>query len=186
MPFSNSWGWSATAQLLINVRSTIVKFGIDVRRAPIALARLQAEQGLWRKYLVGAIGMLLGSVALYSGIWTGLHLLRLERTGLHTSGTVVRIDTVSSPGPESSDAHVPVVRFATADGTTVEFQGSSDIFHHVEVGEGVRVLYLQNNPRSAAIDWGIGKWFAPLFAMSVGFVFVAAALTGKMAKDAES
>jgi hypothetical protein len=81
------------------------------------------------------------------------NILYLQRAGLRTQGTVIRID---APRDGDGDIQHPlIVRFNTTRDASVEFEETSDSPGR-QVGAIVPVLYLPAHPQTARIDIGIG------------------------------
>jgi len=70
--------------------------------------------------------------------------------------------------------YYPVVRFATAEGKTLEFESSTRTYPPAyRTGETVTVVYDPDEPQSATIRGFISLWLGPLIAGFVGCVFLA-------------
>jgi hypothetical protein len=70
--------------------------------------------------------------------------------------------------------YAPVVRFATAEGRTIEFHSGTRTYPPAyRKGETVTVVYDPDEPQSAAIRGFISLWLGPLIAGFIGFVFLA-------------
>jgi len=91
------------------------------------------------------------------------------------SGTVIGFETSeSSTDGLREDLHFAIVRYTTADGNEIRFQGPSvDGLAKLDRGETVRVLYDPRDPQAARVDSFMGLWFG---ATMFGVVGVGAAL----------
>jgi len=87
-------------------------------------------------------------------------------------GTV--IDLLASRSSDNSTTWRPVVRFAAADGRTVQFEaGFSSNPPMYSRGENLEVLYSATNPQKASIKGFASLWGGPLIVGGIGAVFFA-------------
>lgn len=113
--------------------------------------------------LMLAAGMLLLVLA-YN---TGQRVMTLHESGLRTDGQITGFDSRTSDG---NTVYHAIVRFSDADGRAVHFTDSAGSSHpRRKTGDGVRVLYLKDDPSgSAMIDhggWRNWIWTALMAAM---------------------
>jgi len=150
----------------------------DVLASPEAAQRRERDEKQSR--LVRPLLLVTGVAAVAFAVHLGQGLVRLERAGLRTAGTVIALQADSaSDGP----SYRPVVRFIARDGVSVEFKdrvGSNPAPY--QVGEKVTVLYANANPaNSATIDRGSWNWLPPvgLGVFGLFFVFVSLRLSSE-------
>ena len=119
------------------------------------------------KYAFAAIGLALLAGGL---LWWQSTRSFLAQASM-AEGTVVALRLSRS---SDSSAYYPVVRYATADGRTIEFVSSagSNPPSYSE-GEKVQVLFQPANPRHAKINGFFSLWGGPLIFGGLGAVFLA-------------
>jgi hypothetical protein len=91
-----------------------------------------------------------------------LRTRRLLKSGAMTRGTVVGAeeDTSRDHDGGSTTTYNPVVEFTTADGRTVQFTSAVGFSSEPDVGGGVDVRYLPDDPEQAEIDRAT-MWILP-------------------------
>jgi hypothetical protein len=117
------------------------------------------------QHLGSVAGLLFGGVLFAGSAATVGQMLSLEFTGLHASGTVVRMN--ESQGSDGTEYH-PVVRFNSVSGAAIEFEDVWGTGPHYAVGKRVPVLYLREAPPTAMID---GDIIRPLLVMLPLLIF---------------
>jgi hypothetical protein len=104
------------------------------------------------------------------GTYTGLWQLHFYRTGLNTSGKIVRENCHWSAGRAFTYTCWPVVQL-NAQNSTFTFQDQLGSFNHHDIGSDVLVLYDPLDPINATIDRGRGNWRAPGLLL-IGSIFL--------------
>ena len=110
----------------------------------------------------GPILALFAVVLVGVGAYQSVRLFRFETSGTRATGEVVRLVEQSNSGSDGGSVYYPVVRFRTAENTTIEFKddiGSNPPSRRP--GERTDVLYLPSNPAQAIIDRGIFNVLLP-------------------------
>jgi hypothetical protein len=164
-----SWSWPIQQMLAFAAVIAALTVALTLMRRPSRLdpAPIQPRPDGRTRGLLTGIGMVIcGIVFVGAGAIVGRDVPPLGRLGLHTSGTVIRMN--ESRGSNGT-SYFAVVRFNTASGATVEFKdniGNSPAFY--SVGEQVHVSYLQSDPATAIIDRGIRYSIFPLLLAVIG------------------
>jgi hypothetical protein len=119
------------------------------------------------KYVLLPVGVLMLAGAIYLAVDTRAWLAR----AVEAPGTVIEMVRVRD-SDSGSYMFAPLVRFATAEGKTIEFQSTLQTnppaYH---AGESVTVLYDPAKPNSAAISGWFSIWAVPLILGIVGAGF---------------
>jgi len=121
---------------------------------------------------------LIGCVMLYFGTYFYNKNNALRSTGVVTTGSVLRfaIHRTSSTDEDKNTLVVPVVRFRTADGKEITFEGSMDnrgkLTQQYDAGQSVEVVYDPKHPANAKINTFAEFWFAPLLLWIIGAAFI--------------
>ena len=102
-------------------------------------------------------------------------IIATRRGGVRTQGTVIDNRRTVTNGASSS---APVIRFATQDGRTVEFESNISTPVVYEVGKQVPVVYQPSNPEQAILDTALGTWVIPTLSLAVGVVLLLVGLIG--------
>ena len=115
------------------------------------------------------MAVLMGGIALCVAISSAMNSRAFVAGATHADGTV--IDLVRH-ARSNSNAVAPVVRFATADGETIEFcsDTASDPPSYTR-GERVGVLYRPLSPREARVDDFESLWASSVFFGAIGSIF---------------
>jgi uncharacterized protein DUF3592 len=152
-----------------------------VSASDVAQARLKQAQSY--KFIVpilAAIAVLLLGI----GVFQSMKISRLEAQGVRAQGQVVRLNSESRSG-SSGYTYYPVVRFRTAQNSTIEFKdsvGTNPPSHRT--GDKVTVLYLPGDPqRQAIIDRGfVLNWAIPavIFLFAAGLAMLCITLRRQM------
>jgi Protein of unknown function (DUF3592) len=120
--------------------------------------------------------LLLAGVGLLAfGVHESRALLRLEASGIRTSGSVTGLS--SSRSSDGGTTYQPLVSYQDRDGRTVVFRdstGTNPPLYHV--GERVGVLYLPGEPSRAIIDRGVWNWLPAAILYGLGAALLAAGL----------
>jgi hypothetical protein len=121
---------------------------------------------------------LLGGVLSFAyGAYLTAYLLTASGRAADTTGTIVRVIEVSEGlGSQRRTGLIPVVRFQTEAGETIEFEGYYSKVATAGAGTPVPVRYDPQSPRWAVVyesAWSV--WFWPAFGYSLGLVFAAVA-----------
>lgn len=125
----------------------------------------------------GMIFAVYGVAALAFGLNEVSRTRELLKSGAWTKGTVVDVEEDTSRDDDGtlSTTHYPVVRFTTADDSTVEFTSTVGYGSRPDIGETVDVRYLPDDPEQAEIDRGITTLMLPAASASfVGLVLLVA------------
>jgi hypothetical protein len=140
-----------------------------------ALCKLDSSRRKWLPLVA-----LLGLGILVFGIWRGRDLVVLQSVGSRSDGTVVRIESKSNPGSETSQTtYYSVVRFESASGREVTFRDGIGSNHPIDKrGEIVGVIYDPEDLERAIIDRGIWNWAIPGGCGLFGVLILAASLRG--------
>jgi hypothetical protein len=120
------------------------------------------------KYVLLPVGVLMLAGAIYLAFDTRAWLAR----AVEAPGTVIEMVRVRN-SDSGGYMFAPLVRFATAEGKTIEFQSTvhtnPPAYH---AGERVTVLYDPAKPNSAAISGWFSIWAVPFILGIVGAGFV--------------
>lgn len=120
--------------------------------------------------------LLASLVLLAVAAFMGRSTASLQLSGLRASGTVTALRL------NSSHTYDPRVRFKTASGDIIEFEGEGSNRPDHRVGEAVEVMYAADRPTHAMIDRGVWNWFMPavfaLCALPIALVSARALLRG--------
>ncbi len=119
--------------------------------------------------------LLAGVGMLAFGVHESRALLRLEASGMRTSGRVTALS--SSRSSNGGLTYYPLVSYANRAGRTVVFRGSigsnPPLYHP---GEAVTVLYPPGEPGRAVIDRGVWNWLPSAILYLMGAAFIAGGL----------
>jgi hypothetical protein len=130
----------------------------ELLSGPVRAERQRLRRTLGR--IVTPILMLAGLGVIALGAHLGRNTYLLQSTGERTQGTVLFLELKTNL---HGSTYYPVVQFATAEGTMVQFRdvmGSNPPAYRE--GEPVNVLYFRNLPeQTATIDRGMLDWLAP-------------------------
>jgi hypothetical protein len=130
----------------------------ELLAGPVRAERQRLRRTLGR--IVTPLLMLAGLGVIALGAYLGRNTYLLQSTGERTQGTVLFLELKTNL---HGSTYYPVVEFATAAGTTVQFRdvmGSNPPAYRE--GEPVNVLYFRNLPEgTATIDRGMLDWLAP-------------------------
>lgn len=158
--------WAAPARALPPVqRLEELSAPPGSRRERQSRARAQLAR-LTPLLLLGGVGM----IAL--GAYASRTLLKLEESGLRTTG---RVTSVSASTSSSGTTYHPIVAYCDIAGRTIVFRdaaGTNPPTHHV--GDRVTVLYQPGDPPRAIIDRGVWNWLPEVVLYLLGSAFVAA------------
>jgi hypothetical protein len=150
----------------------------EILSGPVRAERQRIQRAVGR--IVTPILFLAGIGVVALGVYLARTTFLLQSTGERVQGTVLFLELKT--GVHGSK-YYPVVQFATADGTTVQFRdvmGSNPPAYRA--GERVTVLYFRNLPeRTATIDRGLLNWLAPGALCVVGTCLAAIALWVRLA-----
>jgi Protein of unknown function (DUF3592) len=153
--------------------SAAARDAAPLQRAEDILATSAAAQRAVRtQRRSGPISILSGLAMLAIAVFAGRSIAQLEIAGVRAPGKVLGL-VLRSSGRNGSAYH-PVVRFATASGTSVQFEDGTGAWPaQYRVGDDVQVLYLANAPSSnAVIDQGVGNWTLPVIFAIAGAALI--------------
>lgn len=120
---------------------------------------------------------LLGVIALGAGGYFGLKSKTLMDTGLHATGSVVRIEQYLKERTQKHPArtmYASIVEFKDSTGKTISFKtaGQSSSPPHA-VGETLDVIYMIDDPTgSATVNSLFYMWFMPGIFLLAGIVLI--------------
>ena len=111
--------------------------------------------------LLGLMFIAFGMVPAYIAITSGLHSLKMVRSGVQAEGAIVDYVPVQNGtgkrGTEGRTRYQPLVRFQTRAGDDIEFVEFND---HLSKGN-YQVLYIEENPNDAVVDHFLTLWKWP-------------------------
>jgi hypothetical protein len=122
---------------------------------------------VWLFPLIG-VGLLIGSA------FAWMQAKRFVETAHRVIGEVVNYSEHDSTDDDGKTTHMytPVIRFATADGTSVEKANDiSSSRREYQLGQRVKVLYNPENPEEFKLDTVAQLYFTPGILAFLGIVF---------------
>jgi Protein of unknown function (DUF3592) len=126
--------------------------------------------GDWFPLAIAGIGVF----SALRGIWSMLAARRFESRGARVSATVtdMRERYVHGSGNSGSTrVWVPVVRFATGDGRTVEAETSGyKHFRRQEAGDSIEVVYDPADPTDVRLPAGVSSSMSSVASIAAGLV----------------
>jgi hypothetical protein len=112
--------------------------------------------------LFGLMFIAFGTIPAYIAVTSGLHSLKMVRSGVQAGGAIVDYVPVRygtrERGIEGRTRYQPLVRFQTSAGNKVEFIEFND-----DLPKGnYPILYLEDDPETAVVDHFMTLWKWPL------------------------
>ncbi len=111
--------------------------------------------------LFGFMFIAFGMIPVYIAITSGLHSLKMVRSGVQTEGAIVDYVPVQygtgKRGTEGRIMYRPLVRFQTRAGEDVEFVEFND---KLPTGN-YQILYIKEHPKDAVVDHFLTLWKWP-------------------------
>jgi Protein of unknown function (DUF3592) len=116
--------------------------------------------------------MPIGALLLLGAAWTVSSTKTWIDHAIEVPGSVIEMLRVRD-NDNTGYLFVPVVRFKTVEGNTVEFESSFRSNPPAyRTGQAVSVLYDPSEPRSAAIRGLLSLWFMPMILGFIGSIFL--------------
>jgi hypothetical protein len=116
---------------------------------------------VWNGCLIVFTNLFFAGFCLW-GVYAGYISWKLEKEGVTTTGTVVRLEE-SSSAESGCCVYSPVIEFIASNDQTYSFEGdtASDPPAY-DVGEKVDVLYDPKDPETAQINKWFERWLMPI------------------------
>jgi hypothetical protein len=116
---------------------------------------------VWNGCLIVFANLFFAGFCLW-GVYAGYISWKLEKEGVTTTGTVVRLEE-SSSAESGCCVYSPVIEFTDSNNQTYSFEGdtASDPPAY-DVGEEVSILYDPKDPETAQINKWAERWLMPI------------------------
>ena len=135
------------------------------------------KQELYFVSFLALIFILIGIGISYFGYYFYQKIAVLRKTGIKTSGILLRYERRKTSGSIPHNyVVVPIVKFKTLNNKEITFEGhinNTGLFQNLcYVGKPVEVIYDKNNPNNAVINTLAELWFMPILLWVIGFFFI--------------